>query len=72
MLELLFNKVSLLEIISTQVFSCDICLIFKNTYFEERLRTTTSIFGINSGNKFEDVKANLNCYLPWYMKKGSN
>ena len=26
----------------TQVFSCEICKIFKNTYFEEHLRTTTS------------------------------
>ena len=26
----------------TQVFSCEICEIFKNTYFEEHLRTTTS------------------------------
>ena len=28
----------------TQVFSCEFCEIFKNTYFEEHLRTTASIF----------------------------
>ena len=52
------------------MFSCDICLIFKNTYFEERLRTTTSIFGINSGNKFEDVKANLNVLPAMVYEEG--
>ena len=25
------------------MFSCEICEIFKNTYFEEHLRTTTSV-----------------------------
>ena len=30
----------------TQVFSCEICEIFKNTYFEEHLRTTDSIKSI--------------------------
>ena len=28
----------------TQVFSCKICEIFKNTYFEEHLQTTASVF----------------------------
>ena len=27
----------------TQVFSCEYCEIFKNTYFEERLRTAGSV-----------------------------
>ena len=27
----------------TQVFSCEICEIFKNTYFEEHVRTTSSV-----------------------------
>ena len=27
----------------TQVFSCEYCEIFKNTYFEEHLRTAVSI-----------------------------
>ena len=27
---------------STQVLSCEICEIFKNTYFKEYLRTSTS------------------------------
>ena len=30
--------------ILTQVFSCEICKISKNTYFEEHLRTTASEF----------------------------
>ena len=36
MLESFFNKVSLL-------FSCEYCEIFANAYFEEHLRTTTSV-----------------------------
>ena len=28
----------------TQLFSCEYCEIFKNTYFEEHLRTATSEF----------------------------
>ena len=31
----------------TQVFSCEICEIFKNTYFEEHQRTTASLFILN-------------------------
>ena len=27
----------------TQVFSCEICEIFKNTYFEEHVRTPSSV-----------------------------
>ena len=27
----------------TQVFSCEICEIFKNTYFEEDVRTPSSV-----------------------------
>ena len=34
-----FNKVAGLKAFS-QVFSCEICEIFKNTYYEEYLRTT--------------------------------
>ena len=46
MLESLFNKVanlrpaSLLEKTPAQVFSCEIWESFRNTYFEEHLRTT--------------------------------
>ena len=29
--------------LQTQVFSCEICEIFKNTYFEEHLRTAASV-----------------------------
>ena len=35
---------TLLKRDSKQLFSCEICEIFKNTYFEEYLRTTTSEF----------------------------
>ena len=28
----------------TQVFSCDYCEIFKNSYFEEHLRTAASVY----------------------------
>ena len=45
----LFNKVAGLKAcnfiknrLPTQVFSCQICQIFKNTYLEEHLRTTAS------------------------------
>ena len=47
-MESLFNKVAGLGLqhkgTPTQVFSCEICEIFKNTYFEEHLRTTASEF----------------------------
>ena len=29
--------------VPTQVFSCEICEIFKNIYFEEHMRTTSSV-----------------------------
>ena len=47
-MEYLFNKVAGLgqqlyrKETPTQVFSCEICEVFKNTYFEEDLRTTAS------------------------------
>ena len=43
MLESHFNKVAAIE-----VFSCEICNNFKNIYFEEHLRTTTSVFYLKS------------------------
>ena len=33
--------------ILTQVFSCKLCEILKNTYFEKHLRTTTSVLCIH-------------------------
>ena len=42
-LESVFNKVAGKEETSTQVFSCEICEIFKNTYFEEHLWKTASL-----------------------------
>ena len=41
MLESLFNE-PLFKKIPTQVFSCEICIIFKNSFFYEHLRTTAS------------------------------
>ena len=42
MLESLSNKVAGLKAAPTQVFSCEICKIFKNAYFEAHLPTTAS------------------------------
>ena len=49
MLESLFNKVAGLQVCNfikketlAQVFSCEFCEIFKNTYFEEHLQTAAS------------------------------
>ena len=39
-LESLFNKAA--GVTLAQVFSCEICEIFRNTYFEEHLRTADS------------------------------
>ena len=51
MLKSLFNKVAGLQAYifikketPTQVFSCEHCEIFKNTYSEVHLRTTASVF----------------------------
>ena len=41
MLESVFNKVA--GITTTQMFFCEICEIFKNTYFEKYLWTTASV-----------------------------
>ena len=44
--ESLFNKETLFlfyqKVTPTQIFSCEICEIFKNTYFERHLRKTSS------------------------------
>ena len=37
----------------TQVFSCDFCKIFQNSYFEEHMQTTTS----------DSYKASVNCWF---------
>ena len=42
-LESLFNKI-LLKGTPTQVFSCEYCKIFKNTYFEEHLPMAASVW----------------------------
>ena len=59
-MESVFNKVAGLQARNyikkdtlTQVFSCEICEIFKYTYFEELIRTTAS---------------NLNTYLNFAIK----
>ena len=41
-LQSLFNKVAGLKA-PTQLFCCEICVIFKNTYFEDYLRTSASV-----------------------------
>ena len=46
MLASVFLKRNLLKEAPTQVFSCEIFEIFKNTNFEEYLGTTTSEWGI--------------------------
>ena len=51
MLESLFNKVAGLQPSNfikerLQVFSCEYCEIFKNTYFEKHLRTAASTYTI--------------------------
>ena len=54
MLESLFNEVAglrfvtLLKKLQTQVFSCEICETFKNTYFHRVLPVATSDFSRNS------------------------
>ena len=40
MLKSLFNKVAGLKAFFSPVFSCEICDIFKNIYFGERMQTT--------------------------------
>ena len=49
-MESLLNKVASLQACNfikkrtpTQVFSCGVCKVFKNTYFEEYLRTTAFV-----------------------------
>ena len=53
----------------TQVFSCEICKIFNNTYFKEHLRTTTYILGtdIISGPASFFLFSILQI-LPWLRK----
>ena len=47
--ESLFNKESLI-----QVFSCEFCEIFKNTFFTEHLRTTASEYlGVRESKYFD-------------------
>ena len=60
MLESLLNKAAGLQACNftketpTQVFSCEIYEIFKNTYFEEYLRMTASV-------------VSFSCYLCWIL-----
>ena len=50
-MESLFDKVE--GETTTQDFSCKICKIFKNTHFEEHLRTTAS--GKNCSKRFRKI-----------------
>ena len=49
MFETLFNKAP------TQMFSCEYCEIFKNTYFEKHLRTAASNNSVWAWRYFEDL-----------------
>ena len=51
MLKSVFNKVYEKET-STQVFSSEICKIFKNTYFEELLGATASTLSVQFSSSF--------------------
>ena len=66
MLESLFNKVIGLQAWNffkketpTQVFSCEICEIYKNTYFEEHLRTTAS----EKRNQYEKLHLDVTYFV---------
>ena len=95
MLELLFNIVAGLQYcillqkgglqlyykkIPTQVLSCEYCDIFKNTYFEEHLRTAASILLIikliiNIGHlpTPSELKNNMEWFLPRrFCRSGPN
>ena len=43
-----FSPTTLLKETPTQVLSCEICESFNNNYFEEHLRTTASVFRVQS------------------------
>ena len=45
---------------STQVFSCEICKILKNTYFEEHLRMATS----KKSKALEVIRETVNHFIP--------
>ena len=66
MLESLFKKETL-----TQVFSREYCEIFKNTYFEEHLRTAAFV-GFSSKNVYIYILSTSNraeqCFHNWCMK----
>ena len=57
-LESLYNKVAGLQT-PTQVFSCEYCEIYKNSYFEEDLGTVVSIFFAKN-----IVIPNIPCFYP--------
>ena len=40
----------------TQVFSCEFCKIFKNTFFAEHLRTVASVFPLHIPLGFNDLE----------------
>ena len=51
MLESVFNKIAtLLKTTLTQVFYCEYCEIFKNTYFEEHLPSAASVTSLFTWN----------------------
>ena len=62
MLGSLFNKVADPKKTSTQVFSCEICVFFKSTYFEEFLPTTVSIALPSSSRIMQTRISHMNTY----------
>ena len=66
-LESLFKKVAGLKESPTQLLSCEICEIVKNTYFEQHLRTTTSwnSFCYFSFHTIVDRNTKLETGIPW-------
>ena len=48
----------------TQVFSCEYCKIFKNTYFEEHLRTAASVLNVTYNHKLTYLLHGLTCVVP--------
>ena len=58
---------------SAQVFLCEICEIFKNTYFEERLRTTVSVGSFHENFPWFWILSIKTCIaIEWCRKTNSH
>ena len=66
----LFNEVAGLQMLScAQMFTCEICEIFKNTYFEEDLRSTAFVW---EWLHFHEVFLVQKCYQQLEQKSELN